>query len=511
MKHNLLKYGILSVAMIAASGVVISSFSGVANKVEAGEASHHTLNGSFYQVSYDESNFQLLLSAEASDYLSLEVADLKEFKDDLLNGVAHVVASQIDTMKDDNKLVQSLETLEWSPDRVPILNSYVIPDALMFAAVFEGLMVTNEEIDTAKVENIVNDVNGVYSTMVQYLFWAASDGLEGSALDNKVGIYNGLIDAIDDFIVTSYEEIGIFEAPSIKDTIKINGIDEVVDKAVDVINNGINQRPEFDINSLSDYSQMKEKLAMEVVSTDANAELLSRVPHKEIEDMSIVYRFVLESNEDGRASILVTDQLLESMGVSPEQLHADALRTAPELKPVVIKGMSEVMAEMMGMSAEDLAMMGMPTDPADEQMYVATVPDKIHGAGVIAYQNFMDQAAERAGGDFFILPSSIHELLIVPDNGQMSLRDLEAMVREVNATQVAPEDKLTDNVYHYDAQAKVFELGEKFEDRKAEMEAGIDSKDSVIGELKAKKDEVAKTPKKDVIEKAAKAKGGEAI
>ena len=292
-----------------------------------------------------------------------------------------------------------------------------------------------------------------------------------------------------------------------------NGMDydAVVAKAVDTAVKGFDNAPAVDVASLTDYEQMKDKLAMEVVSTDANAELLSRVPHKEIEDMSIVYRFVLESNEDGRASILVTDQLLESMGVSPEQLHADALRTAPELKPVVIKGMSEVMAEMMGMSAEDLAMMGMPTDPADEQMYVATVPDKIHGAGVLAYQDFMDQAAERAGGDFFILPSSIHELLIVPDNGQMSLRDLEAMVREVNATQVAPEDKLTDNVYHYDAQAKVFELGEKFEDRKAEMEAGIDSKDSVIGELKAKKDEVAKTPKKDVIEKAAKAKGGEAI
>ena len=54
----------------------------------------------------------------------------------------------------------------------------------------------------------------------------------------------------------------------------------------------------------------------------------------------------------------------------------------------------------------------------------------------------MDQAAERAGGDFYILPSSIHEVLIVPDNGEMGLKDLEAMVKEVNATQVAPADKL---------------------------------------------------------------------
>ncbi len=49
----------------------------------------------------------------------------------------------------------------------------------------------------------------------------------------------------------------------------------------------------------------------------------------------------------------------------------------------------------------------------------------------------------------------------------MKLKDLEAMVKEVNATQVAPEDKLTDNVYHYDSQAKIFELGEKFIARQA--------------------------------------------
>ena len=126
----------------------------------------------------------------------------------------------------------------------------------------------------------------------------------------------------------------------------------------------------------------------------------------------------------------------------------------------------------------------------------------------------MDQAAERAGGDFYILPSSIHEILIVPDNGKMGLSDLENMVKEVNATQVAPADKLTDNVYHYDSQAKIFELGEKFVARQAEREGqDIDKeeKGSVIGELKAKKEEVAKAPKKEAVEKAAKSKGGEAI
>ena len=91
-------------------------------------------------------------------------------------------------------------------------------------------------------------------------------------------------------------------------------------------------------------------------------------------------------------------------------------------------------------------------------MFVATVPDKIHGAGVIAYPNFMEDAAQKMGGDFFVLPSSIHEVLLVKDNGQMTAKELENMVKEVNATQVEPADQLTDHVYHYDQTDRVFEL-----------------------------------------------------
>ena len=148
---------------------------------------------------------------------------------------------------------------------------------------------------------------------------------------------------------------------------------------------------------------------------------------------------------------------------------------------------------MMGPDAA--AMFGMDGLPQDEKMFVATVPDKVAGAGVIAYQNFMDEAAERVGGDFFILPSSTHEVLLVKDDGEANFRDLKAMVEEVNATQVALEEKLTDSVYHYDSKEHIFELAEKFEARQQAKEAEISSekeeKDSVLGDLKAKKEELA--------------------
>ena len=115
--------------------------------------------------------------------------------------------------------------------------------------------------------------------------------------------------------------------------------EDVVDKAVNVIEGGFANQPTVDVAALTDYDQMKDKLIMEVVSAEANADMLDKVPHKEMEDMAIVYRFELDSNDDGRATVLVTNQLIETMGVTPEQLHADAMENAPELKPAVIKGM----------------------------------------------------------------------------------------------------------------------------------------------------------------------------
>lgn len=213
---------------------------------------------------------------------------------------------------------------------------------------------------------------------------------------------------------------------------------EIVEQVTNKVEAHLADMPTIDVQALTDYEQMKDKLAMEVVATDRNADLLAKVPHQEMEDMAVVYRFVMESDENGRASILVSNDLLDKMGVTPKQLHADALENAPELRPAVIKGMSEVMMDMMGEDAHE--MFGIDEFPQDEMMYVATVPDKISGAGVIAYQEFMDQAAEKLGGDFYILPSSIHEVLLVKDDGAVNFNDLKSMVEDVNATQVAPEE-----------------------------------------------------------------------
>ena len=328
--------------------------------------------------------------------------------------------------------------------------------------------------------------------------------------------------------------------------------DEIVAGATGVAADALQNQPSFDIDSFRDYDKMKSSLAMEVVSKDRNADLLETVPHKDMEDMAVVYRFVLGDTAAGTGTILVTNQMLDNYGITAEQLHADAMQNAPEIRPMEIKGMGEILAQQMGV--EDLEMLGLNIPPEQEQMYVASVEGNVHGAGVLAYEDFMDKASERVGGDFFILPSSVHEVLIIPDNGNFDLKSLENMVKEVNATTVDPVDKLTDSVYHYDSKNKVFELGEKFVERQKEAENVVEASDktavgdhnistpdketvpsdvgkgdakieakaeaksaeagekkSLLAQLRADKAEIAKEPHKDAIDKGVKSKSEAAI
>ena len=116
--------------------------------------------------------------------------------------------------------------------------------------------------------------------------------------------------------------------------------DMIVDNAANIAKEALEQSPEFDIESYKDYNVMKDKLAIEVVSRDKNASLLETVPHKIIEDLAIVYRFIISDDvKQGTATILVTNALLEYYGITVDQLHADAQANAPVIRPLVIQGM----------------------------------------------------------------------------------------------------------------------------------------------------------------------------
>lgn len=219
--------------------------------------------------------------------------------------------------------------------------------------------------------------------------------------------------------------------------------------------------PQADVDQFLNYSQVKDHLVMEMVPVKANQEMLMKIPHKTTEDIAAVYRINLASTMDQSSTILITNDLLAQYGISPEQLHHDAVASQIVNRPPTLRNMAEVMSEMMG------GMMDLPESP----LWVACVEGNIHGAAAVQCPEFMDRAAEQLGGDFFVLPSSVHECLFVPDNGDFDRRELEHMVKTINESEVAPADRLSDRVYHYDSRDKVFEMAETFETRQLVKES----------------------------------------
>ena len=93
---------------------------------------------------------------------------------------------------------------------------------------------------------------------------------------------------------------------------------------------------------------------------------------------------------------------------------------------------------------------------------ILTNEQALFGAGSLFYPGLLDDIASQVGGNFFVLPSSVHETIILSDDGMTDRKALESMVQEINEMVVAPEDKLSDYVYHYDAKDHVLEKAETY-------------------------------------------------
>ena len=219
----------------------------------------------------------------------------------------------------------------------------------------------------------------------------------------------------------------------------------------------VQMAPEIRTDWLKDYSQVKDHLFIRVSDAKENEGVLKNAPHKEVDGLAVSYHIAIEGMQ---ASTPVTYQMMEMYGVTAEQLHADALESTQKLYPVKYASMAEVMQQMMGIEPDMAADMMPPME--GPQLMVLTNTQGMHGAGALFYPDQLETIAQQMGTDFFVLPSSVHEVLILPDDGSQDLDSLQFMVREINRTEVAPEDRLSDFVYHYDAQDHVLERAETF-------------------------------------------------
>lgn len=198
---------------------------------------------------------------------------------------------------------------------------------------------------------------------------------------------------------------------------------------------------------LHKWQYARPLVAYKVVNQERNGELLAKVPHKDFLDLSKVFYIYLK--EIG-GTILVDHQLCEKWGIGMEELEETAEENTPKLQPVRLQHMEKLMLELFG---EDMVeFLGEEVAEGIEKvqdMYVLSNDSRLFGAAAILFPGELQKIAERLDNDLYILPSSIHEVLLLPVLEDVDLDCLKEMVHEVNETSIIPEEMLSDRVYIY--------------------------------------------------------------
>ncbi len=200
-------------------------------------------------------------------------------------------------------------------------------------------------------------------------------------------------------------------------------------------------RTDIDADMVLDFDQVKSRIVPHLVNLEENAEKLLEIPYKTVNDLAAVFYIETNRSSDGVLKVCITNDLMEMYGINEDELYDIAVKNLNTFSVPCFKGVSELISEDIGLD--------IPKSKA-EQIYVITNGDRVNGSAQILNDNLMEQVSIKFGGDFYIIPSSIHEVFAIPV-GNRPVEELEDMVREVNSTEVKKEDKLSDSVYAYDS------------------------------------------------------------
>ena len=207
-----------------------------------------------------------------------------------------------------------------------------------------------------------------------------------------------------------------------------------------------------DIRKFLSYDSVRENVVYKLINTEKNRELLEDIPHMEFMDLSIVFQCIISLEETGVASILIHNVHMKLWGVAAEDLYAAAKENTGRLLPYEIKSMAEVLYEIRepenpGQAGHD----GYGAGSADSvPMYVLSNRNRVEGAACMLYPGLIRGFAEKAGNSLYIIPSSVHELLLIPTENTEEYAEIRSMIREINDTQVSEEEILSYSLYYYD-------------------------------------------------------------
>lgn len=194
------------------------------------------------------------------------------------------------------------------------------------------------------------------------------------------------------------------------------------------------------IPNLQEFENIRGRIIYRLVNYEKNKGILEDCPHIRLYDLAVTFRWVARIDDVGVSTSLITNKQVKEWGVSVNDLVLTARQNTPRLFPAQIIDMEEMLAGMVSFILY----------PSAIPMYILTNKQELNGASALLYGDILKDFANKKGADMYILPSSIHEVIMIPADRIDDPKKLSSMVHEANTTVVSTGDVLSDSVYYYD-------------------------------------------------------------
>ena len=201
------------------------------------------------------------------------------------------------------------------------------------------------------------------------------------------------------------------------------------------------QLPAWDHREIRDFDKIKDKIVYKLINAELNAEFLKEIPHLPMFELAVVFYLAIGAESSNCGSVLIRNSHINLWKQPISVIYEMAKRNTPKLFPPIIKPLYEYLEEMTG-------------EPmAESSIFLLTNRTCVNGAAVMLYPALLKQIHENLGRNYYLLPSSVHELLIVPESEGEDFEELKAMVQNVNDTQLEQEELLSYSVYYFDGES----------------------------------------------------------
>ena len=223
-----------------------------------------------------------------------------------------------------------------------------------------------------------------------------------------------------------------------------------------------------------DFSQVKENIVFQIINTEQNRELLAAVPHRNVLDLSVIYRWLFQAEEGEMKSAIIQNPIAEKLGLTEVQLFELAKENTRKLLSPEVISMYDMICELS--PNEDLCseLFGMDNEevPDELMLWVITNSQRINGASSILFDDVLQSLADRLEDDLYILPSSLHEVIAISATAK-DPEFLANMVSDINMIDVGIDDRLSNQVYRYDRLKKELSLASDTPNKRLDVAVAV--------------------------------------